>query len=117
MNDAPKTESQQRAPRRINPAFATMWATAFILGGMILMQAGRVPSNSAHAGTANGHDDFSVLTARSGSGDLSSPNDLLYVIDGRDEVLLVYEVEDARKGGITLRDGGSLEVLFRSSRR
>ena len=103
--------------RGFNPSSTILWATAFLLGGMILTQAGRLPSNAAHAGNANNNGTYTVLTARSGTGDGLSTHDLLYVIDNRDEVLLVYEIEDARKNTILLRDGGSLDTLFRTSRR
>ena len=111
------THESNTTRRGLNPSSTILWATAFLLGGMILTQAGRLPSNAAHAGTANSHGNYTVLTARTGTGDGLATHDLLYLIDNRDEVLLVYEIEDARKNAILLRDGGSLDTLFRSSRR
>ena len=39
------------------------------------------------------------------------------VIDSRDEVLMIYDIEDARRGAIILRSGGSLANVFSSARR
>ena len=37
--------------------------------------------------------------------------------DNRDEVLLVYDVEEAQRGVINAVDGGPLDGLFRGARR
>jgi len=92
-------------------------ASAFVLGGLVLLQAGRLPENPAIAADSNVKGDFTVLTARSGRGDEITPNQILYVIDSRNETMLVYEVEDARRGQITLRSGGALPALFARARR
>ena len=41
---------------------------------------------------------------------------VLFVIDSREQVLMVYEIENAQQRRIVLRDGGSLENLFRRAR-
>ncbi len=60
--------------------------------------------------------DYTIMTTNSGRGGDADPDELLYVIDNRDQVLMVYEIEDARRGQIILRDGGSLDILFRRAR-
>jgi hypothetical protein len=99
--------------KTLNPAAAVLWASAIIVAALIIIQAGKLPENAAHAQMVTGKSDYILLTTKSGRGD----NDVLYIMDGREQVLLVYEVEDARRGQIILRDGGRLDNLFRSARR
>jgi len=102
---------------RINPSAAALWASAFVILALVIVQAGRLPANQAHAEMANSGAGYSLVTSDSGFGDDADPYELLYVIDNRDQVLLVYEVEDAQTGQIFLRDGGSLVTLFNNARR
>lgn len=97
----------------INPAAAVLWAAAFIIAALILVQAGKLPEHAAHGEMVNSKNDYTLLTTNSGRGE----NELLYVIDGREQILLVYEVEDAGRGQIALRDGGPLQNLFNSARQ
>ena len=103
-------------PQTSTTPVAVLWASAFVIGALTLMQAGRLPSQSAYAETAANRSDFTLLTARSGRGDEQEPDEVLFVIDNRERVLLVYEVEDAQRGAIFARDGGSLDSLFRGAR-
>ena len=96
----------------LNSSSAVLWASAFVIGALTIVQAGRLPGNAAHAEAAD-----QALIDNSGVGGDADPDELLYVIDNTDQVLMVYEVEDARRGKITLRDGGSLDNLFRAARR
>jgi hypothetical protein len=95
---------------------AVLWASAFVIAALTILQAGRLPGRSAHAeATANvGH--FSLVTARSGLGRDEKPNEVLFVADSHSGVLLVYEIQNVQQG-IFLRDGGPLENLFRGARR
>lgn len=101
---------------RINQSAAVLWASAFVLGGMVIMQAGRMQGSTAEAAVATNRNDYSLVTTNSGKGGDADPNELLYIINTREEVMMVYEIEDARKGQITLRDGGKLENLFQRAR-
>lgn len=101
---------------KINQSAAVLWASAFVIAAMVIIQAGRLSGNTAHAATAAGRGDYSLVTANSGRGGETEPNELLYIINTREEVMMVYEIEDARKGQIILRDGGRLENLFRAAR-
>lgn len=91
---------------------AVLWASAFVIMALVIVQAGRIPGRAAHAEMTSTADDIVLLTTDAGRGGDENPDEVLYVIDSRAEVLLVYEVEDARKGQIILRDGGRLERLF-----
>lgn len=102
---------------RINTSSAALWASAFVIMALIIMQAGKLPGNAAYAEMATGSGSYTLITTNSGRGGDADPDELLYVLDSRDQVLLVYEVEDARNNQIFLRDGGSLINLFNSARR
>ncbi len=96
---------------------ASLWASAFVIGALVIVQAGRLPGPAAWAdemSTTSG--DFTLLTADSGRGGEVEPYELLFVIDSRAQVLLVYEVENAQQRRMQLRDGGSLDLLFRRAR-
>lgn len=97
----------------LSPAAAVLWASAFIIAALVIVQAGRLQSNPVHADMVQDRGDYTLMTTRSGR----EENTVLYVMDGRTQTLLVYEVEDARRGQLFLRDGGSLDVLFRAARR
>ncbi|MCI0630359.1 MAG: hypothetical protein L0Y44_06855 [Phycisphaerales bacterium] len=97
-------------------AGAALWASAFVIAALILVQAGRLPENAAHADVVADRGSYTLLTCNSGRGGEVDPEDLLYVIDSREQVLLIYEVEDSRKNQIILRDGGSLDTLFTRAR-
>ena len=102
---------------RISGAAAALWSSAFVIAALIIVQAGHRPGNQAFAAVTGERGPYSLLTASAGTGPDSTPNELLYVIDSREQVLLVYEIEDAHKKGITLRDGGSLDNLFVRARQ
>lgn len=97
----------------MNSSTAVLWASAFVIAALVIIQAGRLQSNPAHAEMAIHHDDFTLLTTRYGSGD----NKMLYVINSRDQILLAYEIEDALRNMLILRDGGNIENMFRTARR
>ena len=100
-------------------ASAVLWASAFVLAALLITQLGKLPGNRrttpARASTSN---DFTLAHRQIPvSGEDAAPDELLYVIDSRDEILLVYEIEDARKEQIILRGGGSLRNLFTNASR
>ncbi len=103
--------------QKINSSAAVLWASAFVIAAMILVQAGRLPGQAAHAEMTATRADYTVMTTNSGRGGDEDPDELLYVIDNRDQVLLVYEIEDARRGNVILRDGWSLTNVFARARR
>lgn len=114
MNNQKQPSMKSRT--RINQSAAILWASAFVLTGMVIMQAGRmVGPNTANAEMATNRASYSLLTTNSGRGGEAQPDELLYVINAREETILVYEIEDARKGQILLRDGGPLPNLFRAA--
>ncbi len=103
--------------KSINTAAAVLWASAFVLAAMVITQAGRLPVNPAYADMGVENGGFAMVTASSGRGEDAAPYELLYVLDSRDEVLLVYEIEDLRQRQIVMRGGADLPVWFRNARR
>jgi hypothetical protein len=101
----------------INPGAAVLWAAAFIVAALILVQAGRLPGSAAYAEMNTRAGDYTLMTAKSGRGSDADPDDLLYVLDSRDQVLLVYEIENAQSRRMFLIDGGSIDALFRNARQ
>lgn len=96
---------------------AALWASAFVILALVIVQAGRLPGNAAHAHMVADRGEYTLMTADSGRGGDSEPDEILCVIDSREQILLVYEVEDARRGVVTLRDGYPLNELFVRARR
>ena len=101
---------------KINHGAAILWASAFVIAALVILQAGRMTGSSAYAEMATQDEVYSLLTTNSGQGGETDPNELLYVINKREGVMMVYEVEDARRRQILLRHGGRLETLFQQAR-
>ncbi|MHC4992043.1 MAG: hypothetical protein ACYTGC_13805, partial [Planctomycetota bacterium] len=59
---------------------AALWASAFVLAAFVIVQAGRLPENAAHAEMANSLGSYTLLTTNSGRGGDADPDELLYVI-------------------------------------
>ena len=101
----------------INAGAAVLWASAFVIIALIIVQAGRLPGNAAYAEMVADRGSYTLMTADSGRGGDEDPNEILYVIDSREQTLLVYEVEDARKRQVTFREGQPLDQLFQRARQ
>ncbi|MBT8487115.1 MAG: hypothetical protein HKO59_02855 [Phycisphaerales bacterium] len=110
-------DSRTRSRTSINPASAILWTCAFALAALVIVQAGKLPGNPAYAEMGVESEGFTLVTASSGRGDDADPYELLYVLDSRDEVLLVYEIEDARQKQVVFRYGHFLPAWFRTARR
>jgi hypothetical protein len=94
-----------------------LWASAFVLGGILLALAGRLPENPAYAGMATtGTGGFTLVTDASGYGPDTRPYEILYVLDNTTQTLFVYSIERAADKRIMLRDGRYLPSLFRTAR-
>ena len=101
----------------INVPAAILWSCAFLLGALIIIQAGKLPSHAAFAGGSSSAGAYTMLAADRGTGGDVEPDEVIYVIDSRDQVLLVYDIENVADRRIVLRDGGPLDALFRNARR
>lgn len=100
-------------------AAAALWASAFILGALTIVQAGRMPGNAAYAEAANsGVSGVSVATIPTGLGPDNKPYEALWMVDNRTEILAIYYIENANSGdkSMQLRYMVSLPELFRQAR-
>ena len=114
------TEQRATKPKSVagvSHAAAVLWASAFVIAALVILQAGRLPVNSAFADQSVEHGGFTLLTTDSGRGEDAAPDEILYVLDGRSEMLLVYTVPDARQHQINLQGGAVLPAWFRNARR
>jgi hypothetical protein len=111
--------NQTHITNRISGSAAAMWASAFVIAALIIVQAGKLPGagNSAMANMVADRGSYTVLTADSGQGGDDDPDEIMCVIDSREQMLLVYEVEEVRKKNVLLRDGYSLDQLFVRARQ
>jgi hypothetical protein len=101
----------------IHPGRAILWASAFVLAALVILQAGNLPGNPAYAeGVSNGAN-YTVFTVDSGrGGGDEGPDQIVVVIDNRNATMMGYLV-DRRTNAVNLLDGGSLDALFRSAVR
>jgi hypothetical protein len=110
--------NKQRA-RQLNMPAALLWASAFLLAALTIIQAARLPLNAAYAGAANqGGQGMSVVTQNTGLGPAERPYEALWVLDGRGEMLFIYYVENANAGekALLLRQAIPVTELFRVAR-
>lgn len=118
----PNTDATPATTRR-NASIATpaalLWASAFLLAALTIVQAGRLPTNTAYAGAANqGSQGMSVVTQNTGLGPDSKPYEALWVLDSRGEMLFIYYIENANAGekALLLRQAMPVTELFRLAR-
>lgn len=97
---------------RVNPGVAALWASAFVIMAMIVVQAGRLPmnGNAARAGNVSEIGDLTVLTAESGDNE-----DILCILDRRSERLFIYGVQNRQS--VELLRTYDLGEAFTSARR
>ena len=93
-----------------------LWASAFILTGLIVMQFSK-----RHAAFAEevfpGRDGFSFGTVRNGLiSAVPAMPECLWVLDNRSEMLFIYYIEDAGNLRLQLRYRENLSELFRQAR-
>ena len=109
-----------RRARTSTPAAVALWASAFILAALTIVQAGRLPGNSAYAaGAANqGNQGTSAITLNTGLGPDAKPYEALWVLDGRGEMLFIYYIENGNAGdkALLLRQAIPVPELFRAAR-
>lgn len=92
-------------------ASAALWASAFVILAMIVVQAGRVSTgpSAAYAGNVSSIGDLTVLTAAGGDNE-----DVLLVLDRRLERLFIYGVQN--RSEVRMYESHELSGLFQSAR-
>ncbi len=117
---AGSTTARDTAARKgPNFAAAALWASAFMLAALTIVQAGRMPGSTAYGSSANSSPDgSSVVTVPTGLGPDNKPYEALWVLDARTEVLSIYYIENASSGdkNLVLRHMVSLPDLFMQAR-
>lgn len=101
----------------LNPAAAALWASAFVIAALVIIQAGRLPGNPAHAHVTADRGSYTLMTASNGRGPEAAPDEVLYVIDSREQTLLVYDIEDTPRRQLVLRSGYNLDEQFLRARQ
>ena len=102
---------------QIRTAISILLASAFLMGALVILQAGRLPQQSVFADDAVvGSEGFTVLTASSGFGKDTRPYELCYVLDNYSSMMFVYEVPQSTSQSVVLRNGTDLPYLFGISR-
>ncbi|MCA9305154.1 MAG: hypothetical protein R3B46_08600 [Phycisphaerales bacterium] len=95
---------------RLDTGAAALWASAFVIAAMIVSQASRLGAgNPAYAGNVSEVGDLTVMTASAGDNE-----DVLAVLDRRDEILYIYGVEQGRD--LTLFQIHRVDELFQEAK-
>ncbi len=107
--------------RRNDISFSpVLWASAFVIAALTVIQAGRLAPNPAFAGQSVTTDEgFSMVTASSGQGPDSERYDVLYVIDSNEETMFIYYIDNANTPAtsrLDLKNGAYLPTLFNAAR-
>lgn len=88
--EAPDSDTTLRDASAMRPA--ALWASAFVLAALTIIQIGRGVGREAIAGTVSTVGEVTGLTASA-----SLDEDIFCVLDGRSESLLVYRVENQNR--------------------
>lgn len=97
---------------RMNSGAAALWASAFVLLAMVVVQAGRLNTGGAAALAGDGPaqvDDLTALTPAGGDNE-----DVLCVMDKRGEMMFVYGVSGRQR--LELYQAVKLGDLFAQAR-
>ncbi len=97
------------AARPLSLAHAALWASAFVLAALTIVQAGAGRGSAAQAQTVSNVGDLTALTSRS-----TVDEDIFCVLDGRSESLLVYRIDNQNK--IELQQTIKLAEAFAEAR-
>ena len=90
-----------------------LWASAFVLGGLILTQAGRVQNAQADSVTTTNGFCMSTITCGIQTG--SETYDLLWLVDDRSETLMIF-YGDVYNKVLDVRTIKNLSDIFKQAR-
>lgn len=89
---------------RTQMACYSLIASAFVLGALVLVQAGRHVETRAEAAMVINKDQLTLLSSKA-----TTSSEVVYVLDSKQERLLVYALEPNRKQ-IELMPNGVLDL-------
>lgn len=99
------------AAARLDHGAAILWASAAILGALIILQAGRLPSGErAVAGDVTEVASLRLITV-----DVGNNEDALAVLNHGDETISIYGLENGRS--LELYQVSHLADIFSEARR
>jgi len=96
------------ARERINPSVGALWASAFVLAGLVVMQAGRLGAGTQAQADVVNFGGVTLLTADTGANE-----DVVMVLDDATDSLLIYGVENRNR--VELYQNIRLTDLFSQS--
>jgi len=102
------SETTTTRTRGVRVPDGALWASALVLGGLVLVQAGRIADTPAYGEMAIKSGAYSMATTEASSAEA------LYVVDDRTESLMIYEMRPGDK--FELRHAESLPELFERAR-
>ncbi|MGP1347510.1 MAG: hypothetical protein ACTS3F_12710 [Phycisphaerales bacterium] len=95
ISNAPDTSPAENSTRAVPGAAAALWASAFILMALLIVQSGRLtgggPVAPAHA-DINQIGDLEMITTQGSTGE-----DLVLILDKREELMFVYGIDSGRR--------------------
>lgn len=95
---------------RVDSGVAALWASAFVIGGMLVSQAGRFGApDQAYAGNVAETGQIRLLTADAGGGE-----EVLAIVNIVDETIAIYSIQNQRS--IELYQTARLADLFDQAR-
>jgi hypothetical protein len=107
----PSNVQSPPAAAQIDHGAAILWASAAILGALIILQAGRLPSGErAVAGDVTEVASLRLITV-----DVGNNEDALAVLNHGDETISIYGLENGRT--LELYQVARLSDLFSEARR
>lgn len=104
---APSTSPATGRATKASPMVA-LWASAFVLAGLVLTQADRLIGTRAQAELVSRVGGYTVLTADGGT------DEVLILLDHRTEELFVYSIEN--QTSIELDQSLDVAGLFRDAK-
>ncbi len=94
-----------------------IWVAAIIFALVWASRPNPALHSLAHAGMTASRGGFTLLTAGSLDQRVQGEAEAIYVIDHHRGLMLVYGLSDLQSSpGITMLDGGRIEVLFERAR-
>ncbi|MBL0922116.1 MAG: hypothetical protein IBJ10_08315 [Phycisphaerales bacterium] len=101
--------STSDARGRIDPGAAALWASAFLILALVILQAGRLGAGAQARADVTEIGDTVLLTSA-----LDASEDILAILDSRADTLMFYAV--VNRNSIELRENVNLTELFMSAR-
>ena len=88
----PATTSKKPTRSRASGPIVALWASAFVLGGMVLQTAARLGAEPQARADVSEVGDLTVATLR-----LNDGGEAIAILSRRDEVLMLYSVKNGRQ--------------------